>query len=149
MDIYARVKADCWNLRSDFVSVLMGVNDVWRELHYQNGVELNRFIRTYETLIDETGERFPDVKFMLMKPFILKGLATNEKYEEFLAIKEYAKAIKEIATRKNCTFIPLQEEFDRLAVAYGDEYLLSDGIHPHVVGSKGIADAWLKAFATL
>ncbi len=149
VDIYARIKADCWNLEPDVVSCLFGVNDVWHELYHKNGVELDRFVRTYEMILDETRQRFPNVKFMLMEPFFLKGLATNEKYEEFMAVKEYAKAVKEIAARKNCTFIPLQAEFDRLAAEYGDEYWLSDGIHPHVAGSKIIADAWLKAFETL
>ncbi len=149
VDIYARIKADCWNLQPDVVSCLFGVNDVWHEIYHQNGVELDRFIRTYEMIIDETRERFPAVKFMVLEPFILKGLATNEKYEEFLAVKEYAKAIKEMAARKNCLFVPLQADFDRLAEKYGDEYWLSDGVHPHVAGSKVIANAWLKAFATL
>ncbi len=149
VDVYARIKADCWNLQPDVVSCLFGVNDVWHEIYHQNGVELPRFIRTYEMIIDETRERFPNVKFMVMEPFVLKGGCTNEKYEEFMAVKEYAKAIKEMAERKGCVFIPLQAQFDELAAKYGDEYWLSDGVHPAVAGSKIIANAWLKAFATL
>ncbi len=149
VDIYARIKADCWNLEPDVVSCLFGVNDVWHEIYHQNGVELPRFIRTYEMIIDETRERFPAVKFMVLEPFVLKGACTNEKYEEFMAVKEYAKAIKEMAARKGCVFIPLQAQFDELAENYGNEYWLSDGVQPAVAGSKIIANAWLKAFATL
>ncbi len=149
VDVYARIKADCWNLQPDVVSILMGVNDVWHEIYGKNGVELDRFVRVYETILDETRARFPAVKFMLLEPFVLKGAATEEKYEEFLEVKKYAKAVKELAERKGCVFVPLQEQFDKLAAEYGVPYWLYDGVHPHVAGSKIIANAWLKAFATL
>ena len=28
VDLYARIKCDCWNLNPDFISILIGVNDV-------------------------------------------------------------------------------------------------------------------------
>ncbi len=146
VDVYARIKADCWNLNPDVVSLLIGINDVWHEIYGKNGVELDRFVRAYEMLIDDTRARFPNVKFMLLEPFVLKGEATAEKYEEFLAVKEYAEAVEEIAKRKNCVFVPLQAKFDRLAKECGDAYWLYDGVHPSVAGSKIIANAWLKAF---
>ncbi len=147
VDVYARIKADCWNLQPDLVSCLIGVNDVWHELMGQNGVELDRFIRVYEMLLDDTKKRFPNVKFMLLEPFVLKGSDTEEKYEGFLAVKDYAKAVRELAERKGCIFVPLQEELDRLAAQCGEEYWLYDGVHPSVAGSKIIANAWLRAFA--
>ncbi len=146
VDVYARVKTDCWNLTPDVVSCLIGVNDVWHEIHGKNGVELDRFVRMYEMLLDDTRERFPDVKFIILEPFVLKGIATEEWYDQFLEVKEYAKAVKGIAERKGCIFVPLQAKFDELAEKYGDTYWLYDGVHPSVAGSRIIADAWLKAF---
>ncbi len=149
VDVYARVKADCWNLNPDVVSCLIGINDVWHEIFWDNGVDPERFIRMYEMLLDDTRARFPNVKFIVLEPFVLKGEATAERYEEFLIVKEYAKEIKALAERKGCVFVPLQAEFDRLAAECGDTYWLYDGVHPTVAGSKIIANAWLKAFATI
>ncbi len=149
VDVYARIKADCWNLQPDVVSCLIGVNDVWHEIGGRNGVETDRFIRFYEMLIDDTRKVYPDVKFILLEPFVLKGEATAERFEEFSKVREYAKAIRALAERKACKFVPLQDKFDELAKEYGAEHWLYDGVHPAVAGSKIIADAWLQAFAQI
>ncbi len=149
VDVYARVKADCWNLQPDVVSCLIGVNDIWHEIDDKNGVELDRFIRFYEMLIDDTRKALPNVKFILLEPFVLNCGVTTEKFEEFAKVKEYAKEIKALALRKNCKFVPLQATFDALSEKYGAEHWLYDGVHPAVAGSKVIADAWLKAFAEI
>ncbi len=147
VDVYARVKADCWNLQPDLVTCLIGVNDIWHEITNGNGVELERFIRFYEMLIDDTKKVLPNVQFMLLEPFVLEGSATSEKIAEFSVVREYAKAIKSLAERKGCKFIPLQAQFDELAASCGAAHWLYDGVHPSVAGSKIIANAWLKAFA--
>ncbi len=150
VDVYARVKIDCWNLQPDLISCLIGINDIWHEIGSgKNGVELDRFIRFYEMLVDDTRKVLPDVRFMLLEPFVLEGICTREEMARFSEIREYAKAIKEMAARKNCAFVPLQAQFDELAEKYGAEHWLSDGVHPNVAGSKVIADAWLKAFAEI
>ena len=43
VDLYSRIKCDCWNLQPDYISILMGVNDVWHEQECKNGVEEKRF----------------------------------------------------------------------------------------------------------
>ncbi len=146
VDVYARVKADCWNLQPDLISILIGVNDVWHEIAFKNGVEIDRYEREYEKLLDDTLAVLPNVKILLLEPFVLKGSATSDRYDEFLAVKEYAKRVKALAERKNCVFVPLQARFDELAAEYGDEHWLFDGVHPTVAGSKIIAEEWLKAF---
>ena len=146
VDLYARIKTDCWNLEPDVLSILVGANDVWHELDSNNGVEIDRYERVYRTIIEETKERFPNVKIMLLEPFVLKGIATVDRFEQFCYIKEYAKIVKKLAKEYNLPFVALQEKLDDMAKNYGDEYVLGDGIHPTVVGAKIIANEWLKAF---
>ena len=38
VDLFARMKADMINLKPDFMSILVGVNDVWHEYTRHNGV---------------------------------------------------------------------------------------------------------------
>lgn len=146
VDLYARIKADVWNLKPDVLSILIGVNDVWHEIGNENGVELDRFDRVYRTLIKETQERLPDCKIMLLEPYVLKGTATQDNYDKFLDVLNYAKAVKKIAEDFNLPFVSLQEKLDEAAAKHGVEAYLYDGVHPNIAGVKLIADAWLKTF---
>ena len=148
VDLYARVKIDVWNHRPDVLSILIGVNDVWHEISRENGVELPRWERIYRTMIEETKERLPNVKIMILEPFILEGSAKDgeERWEKFQAVKEYAKVAKKIAEDYNLTFVPLQAKFDEAEKKFGGDYYTFDGVHPLAAGAKMIADEWLKAF---
>lgn len=149
VDLYARIKADVWNHNPDIVSILIGVNDVWHEIFGGNGVDLERFEKMYRMLIEDTKVRFPNVKFILCEPFVLKGSATDEKYEEFCEIKKYAAVVKKLAEEYSAGFVALQDKFDKAAKKYGAAHYLYDGVHPDIAGGKLIAEEWLKAFKTL
>ena len=146
VDVYARVKSDIWNLNPDVMSILIGVNDVWHEIEHKNGVEIDRFEKVYRMLIEDTKRALPNVKMMLLEPFVLKGSATTEKFDQFLQVFEYAKVVKKLAEEYGLIFVPLQEEFDKQAEKVGAETLLFDGVHPTIAGSTLIANEWLKAF---
>ena len=147
VDLYARIKADVWNLEPDLLSILIGVNDIWHELDYKNGVDVERFEKVYDMLIADTLKKLPNLKIVLLEPFVLKGSATEVYYDEFLKVKEYAKAVKRLAEKYNLYFIPLQKKFDEIAEKYEDTTpFLSDGVHPNIAGATLIAEEWLKFF---
>ena len=146
VDLYSRIKIDCWNLEPDVLNILIGVNDVWHEVSRKNGVELDRFENVYRMILEETKERLPNTKIILCEPFILKGRATEERYDEFLEVKKYAKVVKKLADEYGCYFLPLQEKVDAFAKKYGVEACLADGVHPAIGGAQLIANEWLKLF---
>ena len=150
VDLYARIKADVWNLEPDVLSILIGVNDVWHEISSQNGVEIERFDKIYRMLIEDTQKRLPNLKIVLCEPFVLKGVATHEegtdRYERFCAVYDYAKVVKKIAKDYGLYFLPLQDKFNEMSVKYGAEHYLSDGVHPMVAGANLIAEEWVKLF---
>lgn len=149
VDLYARIKKDCWNLNPDVVSILVGVNDVWHEIMEGNGVEIDRFEKVYRALIEDTKKALPDVKIMLLEPYVLRGTATEASYDRFLQVKEYAKVVERLAKETGAIFVPLQARFDAAAEKYSGDWYVYDGVHPSVVGSQLIADAWLEGFSQL
>jgi lysophospholipase L1-like esterase len=148
VDLYARVKIDVWNHKPDVLSILIGVNDVWHEISRENGVELDRWERVYRTMLQETKERLPNIKLIILEPFILEGSATDgeERWERFQAVKEYAKVAKKLAEEFGAQFVPLQDKFDEARAKFGADYYTFDGVHPLAAGAKLIATEWLKAF---
>ncbi len=146
VDLYARVKADVWNLQPDVLSILIGINDIWHEIGNQNGVDIVRFEKVYRMMLEDTLARLPNVKLILCEPFVLVGTATAEKMSQFLEIKEYAKVVKKLANEFGAYFLPLQEKLEKLAVKYSPELYLTDGVHPNTAGAKLIAGEWLTLY---
>ena len=149
VDVYSRIKIDLWNEKPDYVTLLIGINDIWHELFNNNGVDLERFYNILNMIIDETKQRLPETKFIIIEPFFLPGFETNENINFFKQIYSYSQKIKEICQAKNIPFIPIQAKFNELALANGPEYYLYDGVHPSVCGSKVISDSWLEVFLDL
>ena len=157
VDLYARIRVDMINLKPDYISILIGINDVWHEQACQNGVDAEKFELVYNLMIEELKRDLPGVKIMLLEPFVLPGSATCNTEEnpdrwEYFARETAlrAEATKRVAEKQNVLFVPLQALFDKAnADAPGDGYWLADGVHPSAAGHELIKNAWLDAFEKL
>ena len=156
IDLYARVKLHVINLKPDLVSILVGVNDVYHEIIHKNGVDAEKYFTVYSMMVEEIKEALPEVKIMIMEPFLLPGLATQDT-EEFpdkwsifsSEVKKRAQKAREVAEKYNLPFFPLQNKFDEVAKLAPNEYWLYDGIHPTTAGHELIKREWLKCFYAL
>lgn len=157
VDLYARIKADMINLKPDYMSILVGVNDVWHEYSYQNGVSAEKFEMVYDLLVQELRQQLPNTKIMILEPFVLPGSKT-ENSEEHPGRYDYfrsevllrAEAAKRIADKYNLSFVPLQGIFDKAnADAPCAGYWLMDGVHPTPAGHALIKRAWLEVFKNI
>lgn len=147
VDVYARIKADIINLKPDYMSILIGVNDVWHEFGHQNGVEAEKFEKIYSMLIEEIKEALPDIKIMIMEPFVLKGSATEANFEAFkYEVEKRAAAAKRISGKYSLPFMSLQEDLNNLTKKAPNDYWLFDGVHPQITFHQYIADKWIKIF---
>ena len=142
VDLYARWKIDALNLEPRAVSLLVGVNDVMHERFYRNGVEIDRFNSFYRMLIDWTLEALPDVKLILMEPFILSFSLIIPECED--KVVERGECVRSISRDYNTVFVPLQQLFSDRRDDPEVKFWLSDGIHPTLAGHRLIADQWLK-----
>jgi len=150
VDVFARIKCDIINLKPDIMSILIGVNDVGHEIGHDNGVSADKFFLVYDLLIQEILTALPDIKIMILGPFVLKGLYTRDSWDLFYSeVCERAEKAKMIAEKYNLVYVPLQQSFETAAAGNADENWLRDGVHPTPAGHKLIAQEWLKAFRAL
>lgn len=155
VDVYARMKVDILKLKPDYMSLLIGVNDVWHE-NYGNGVSEKKFEKIYTMLLEEIFEELPDIKIMLLEPFVLEGVATESteenptRWETFnKEVRLRAAAAKRVAEKFNLPFITLQDKFDEALKQAPSNYWLYDGVHPTPNGHELIKREWIKTFKTL
>lgn len=147
VDLYARIKKDFLNLKPDYLSILIGVNDVWHDYSSEpNGVPDERFRKVYDMLIEELKAELPELKIYILEPFVLRASATEEHWEEFdRETRVRAKSAKWIAEKHGLPFISLQDKFDAACEKCPPSYWLGDGVHPTAAGHELIARALMEA----
>lgn len=154
VDIYARIKMDIINLKPDYMSLLIGVNDVWHELGGKcNGVSAEKFEKIYDMLIEEILEVLPDIKILILEPFVLEAEATTateaepERWNYFRTqVPLRAAVARRIAEKYGLPFVKLQDKMDEACKQMPASYWLRDGVHPTPMGHWIIKNEWIKAF---
>jgi len=143
-DLEKRWQTDVMDRHPDWVSVLIGINDVWRQydLPYipESHVSIETYEATYEKLIQET---LPHVKGMiLMTPYFMEP---NKNDPMRATMDRYGAVVKRLAEKYSLTCIDLQAGWDALFQHMHPCNIAWDRIHPNQVGCMYIAKQWLKA----
>ena len=152
VDVYARIKADIINLKPDYLSIYIGVNDVWHELGSKNGVATPKFEKIYSMLLEEVMEACPETKIFLIAPFVIKGHGTynaedTSYYEAFVKdVNTKIEAVKRVGEKFALPVIELQPAFDEALKLADDKYWTADGVHPTAMGHELIKRLWLETF---
>lgn len=156
VDLYARIKEDIINLSPDYLSILIGVNDVWHEFGKHNGVDAEKYEKIYCLLIEEIIEALPNVKIMIIQPFCLKGVATDDtetepdKWNVFhTEVRKRADKAKKVAEKYDLAFVEMQSVFDKACEQMDASYWLADGVHPTAMGHELLKREWLRVFKSL
>ena len=139
-----RWETDVMDRHPDWVSVLIGINDVWRHFdcpaipEEHNSPEV--FETTYEELIQRT---LPHVKGMiLMSPFFMEP---NKADAMRIKMDEYGAIVRKLAEKYNLLFIDLQAAWDDLFQYMHPCNIAWDRVHPNQTGCMYIAKQFLKA----
>jgi len=146
-DLYGRIQGDIINLPPDYISILIGVNDVLLQDSRGCGVSVGKFHRIYSMLLDEILESNPNVKIMLIAPFVSEGPRTADRLDWFRReIGLRADVVHAIARKYQLPVLDLQSTLDQMVTNAPYCYWLHDGIHPTPFFHRYIADCWLSEF---
>ena len=147
-DVQARWREDALDLKPDIISLFVGINDIIMDVENGNGVSSEDYEKTLCRIIETTKKELPDTRFILCEPIFFISPAKKEYREEFAErVPQQQRAVRRIAEKYGCVFVPLQDDFNRMYTSYpelGEEYWIWDGIHPTAAGHQLIARKWLK-----
>ena len=143
-DLKARWQTDVFDRKPDWVSVLIGINDVWRQFDCpqmpETHVSPEEFESTYDELIRET---LPRVKGMiLMTPYFMEPYKQDPMRAR---MDEYGAIVKKLAAKYDLTLVDLQEGWDKLFKHMHSASIAWDRIHPNQTGCMYIAKQFLAA----
>lgn len=143
-DLKQRWATDVLGLHPDWVSVLIGVNDVWRQfdspLMPETHVPISEYEATYEELIQTTLREVEGM--ILISPYYMEPGREDPMRR---MMEEYARVVKALAEKYSLAFVDLQAAFDTYFQYYSPQTIAWDRIHPNVTGHVLIARAILSA----
>lgn len=143
-DLKGRWNTDVVDLKPDWLSILIGINDVWRQfdspLITESHVYPDEYEKTLNSLVEDT---LPKVTgLVLMTPFFMEP---NPKDPMRAKMDEYGAIVKKVAEKNHVLCVDLQAVFDSYLQHYYSASITWDRIHPDMVGHMIIAKAFLNA----
>lgn len=144
LDLKARWQTDVLDLKPDWLSIMIGVNDVWRQFDLPRQNEIHVLPKVYEkTLNDLAGKTRPKLKGLIMlAPFYLEP---NRDDAMRTRMDEYGAIVKKIAAKHRAIFIDTQAEFDAVLKHMHSNAIAWDRVHPNIIGHAVIARAFMNA----
>lgn len=143
-DLKQRWQTDVLDLKPDWLSIMIGINDVWRHFDEPKITESHISLAEYEqTLLELVEQAKPGLKgLVLITPFLIESNADDAMRKK---MDEYGAAVKRIAEKEDAIFIDIQAEFNKMLEYYYSGEFAADRVHPNITGHMMIARAFLNA----
>lgn len=143
-DLLDRWDTDVMELHPDWLGILIGINDVWRQFDSPLLTEQHVGIEEYEANLEQMIQRtLPTLKgLILMTPYFME---TNRQDPMRMQMERYGAVVKKLAEKYGAVFVDLQAAFDQYFEHYHPMSVNWDYIHPDIVGHTIIMRAILKA----
>ena len=142
-DLDARWTTDVLEQKPDWLSVMIGINDVWRQFDAPanpDQVLVDRFEDVYRKILTRTR---PALKgLVLMTPYYLE---TNRADPMRAKMDVYGQVVKKLAGEFSAVFVDTQAAFDAYLTHQPTQALCGDRVHPNRIGHMIIARAFLSA----
>ncbi|MFD4957860.1 TIM barrel protein [Microbacterium sp. NPDC058389] len=143
-DVLARLTTDCLEEAPDLVSVLVGVNDVWRRFDRDDPTSVERFTADCREILTQIRDQ-TDARIVVCEPFVIPIDYAQRGFRDDLEPK--IAALHNLATEFGARVVNLDSLLHRHAGVVGAAAVARDGVHPTAYGHSVIADVWLRAVA--
>lgn len=144
IDLRDRWQTDVIDQKPDWLSVMIGTNDVWRQFDLPQIPEQHVLPDVYEKTYDELLTRTrPMLKgLVLMTPFYVEP---NPQDALRARMDEYGQIVRKLATKHDAVFVDTQAAFNAALKHRHSSALAWDRVHPNQTGHMIIAKAFLDA----
>ena len=144
VDLKQRWQTDVIDQKPDWVSIMIGINDVWRQFDLPRQTEIHVLPDVYASTLDQlVRQTKPKVAGMvLMTPFYIEPNPADAMRER---MDEYGELVRQVATKHKVRFVDTQAAFNRLLEHTHSTAIAWDRVHPNHVGHQALARAFLES----
>ena len=143
-DLKARWEMDCIRHKPDILSILIGVNDLWRQYvgpeRLPESVYPDEYQATYRHLLSQAKQKC-NCQLVIMEPFMF---CSDFKDPMFEGLRAYIEIVGKLAEDFDAVLVPLQGCIDKIIKQVPPERWSDDMVHPYLWAHAWIAQRWLE-----
>jgi len=142
-DLKIRWQRDCISHKPDILSILIGVNDVWRRIaenDLSGAADLDEYDSMYRLLISQTKKEC-NSRIVIIEPFMFCDDLNNP---VFVELRRFVEKVRIIAADFNAVLVPLQKAIDERIKEVPPQNWSLDMVHPEVWAHAWISQRWLE-----
>ncbi len=143
-DLAARWDSDVLALKPDWLSIMIGINDVWQQFDvwpgWESPIDLDEYSQTLDSLIRKTKPLLKGL--VLMTPYLIEPDRSDPMRAKMDA---YGAVVQDLAGRHGAILVDTQAAFDEVLTKLDPNSLAEDRVHPNLSGHMILARAFLKA----
>ena len=142
-DLLKRYERDVVSLNPDWVSICIGINDVWRQFDTPAMTDAQVFPDEYESNVEKM---ITEVKGKVKGIFILSPYYMEPNREDAMRARmdEYVAICKKLAEKHGCIYVDFQQLYEDYCKVRHSTYIAWDRVHPNQVGATLMARAFLE-----
>ncbi|HTL53285.1 MAG TPA: SGNH/GDSL hydrolase family protein [Planctomycetota bacterium] len=142
-DLKARWQTDVLDQKPTWLSIMIGINDVWRQFDAPLRPEIHVLPEEYETTLDElVRATLPQIKgLVLLTPYYIETSTADPMRKQ---MDRYGAIVKKLAAKHKAIFVDTQAPFDALLKHMHPMNVAWDRVHPSLTGHMVLARAFLE-----
>ena len=142
-DLLGRFDRDVVDLKPDWVSICIGINDVWRQFDSPAIPDEQVMPEEYRKNVEEM---ILKVKDTVKGVFILSPYIMEPNSEDMMRnrMNQYVEICRALSEKHNCIFVDFQKMYEEYCKIRHSSYISWDRIHPNQVGATLMAREFLK-----
>ncbi len=148
-DLRDRWTDDCIRHRPDWLSVMIGINDLHRRLSGgADSYDADTYRRYYEQILERAREE-TEARLVLMTPFYMSTAAPGPHDDwrglVMRALPAYLEVVRELADAFEARLVETHAMFQRQLQFHRPDEFGQEPVHPNATGHLMIAHEWLQA----
>jgi len=145
-DLKKRWQKDCLDHRPNVLSIMIGINDLWRRFDSRpeqvpNAVYPEEYEATYRDILSQA-KAACNPQFVLMEPFMFCSAKDNKMFQ---GLPPYIEIVNRLASEFDAIVVPLQTHINKALKSVPSAKWSGDMVHPATWAHAWIAERWLEA----
>lgn len=143
LDLLKRFERDVVELHPTWVSICIGINDVWRQFDSpgipEHAVLPEEYEENMEKMIAAVKDKVKGI--LILTPYYMEPCKADMMRAR---MDEYVEICRRLAEKHSCIFVDFQAMFDRYFAYKHSSYIAWDRVHPNRMGALMMAREVLK-----